>query len=115
MITHEIEVKVEEPFTQIDDQADESGKSNGRNESLRSENTTYTPWADGKKSGDSAGLKLGDNTNVVMMRDFGRRSTDGTTHAELDSPYDGSGTPDLRSPLRVNFFSGASKEGLLRR
>lgn len=111
MITHEIEVKVEEPFTQIDDQADESGKGTVRHERLRSETATYAPWADRRKS---AGQKLDDNTNVVMMQDFGRRGADGAGYEELGLPYDGSGTSGPRSPSRVQFLSRASKEGLLR-
>lgn len=117
MITHEIEVKVTEHFTQIDDQTDELGREASRqNDNQRSGHTASAASEQRSASRNGAGLKMGSET--VMMRDLGRRGTD---HSEetgpFDLPFDGTRSPvplSPNSPNRAFFFNRESKEGLLR-
>lgn len=117
MITHEIEVKVTENFTQLeDDGRGGTGSSLGHHtsgEGRRSENAAYTPWVDGA-SGSGPGVSGGKGgTDVVMMRDLGRA---GTEESELGMglPFDGTQNPGVRSPSRSHFLTRESKEILLR-
>lgn len=118
MITHEIEVKVTENFTQLEDDGPNGGATTTNNnttttttnvEGRRSENhAAYTPWVDGAKAQGSG--KAG--TEVVMMRDLGRA---GTEESEFGLPFDGTQqNQGVRSPSRTHFFKRESKEILLR-
>lgn len=124
MITHEIEVKVTEHFTQIDDQTDELGREQTsvvrQCESNRSAEQHHhkacAPWDERSETvSGAAGLKLGSET--VMMRDLGRKTTENSLEAGIsDLPYDGSMSPvplSPRSPSRAFFANRESKEGLL--
>lgn len=122
MITHEIEVKVTEHFTQIDDQTDELGRETSARqcESNRSaeHHKACAPWDERSETVSGcggAGLKLGSET--VMMRDLGRKTTESSLEAGIsDLPYDGSTSPvplSPRSPSRAFFANRESKEGLL--
>lgn len=115
LITHEIEVKVTENFTQLEDDGNmRSGGGLGFAEGRRSDGGGAggggggaTPWAmDGARG---QGGKVG--TNVVMMRDLGRAGTD---ESELGLPFDGTQNPGVRSPSRTHFLTRESKEILLR-
>ncbi|KAJ4386469.1 hypothetical protein N0V93_009365 [Gnomoniopsis smithogilvyi] len=117
MITHEIEVKVTEHFTQIDDQTDELGREASRqNENRRSDHKACAPWDERNASKNGAGLKLGSDT--VMMRDLGWKGAEnGEESGQRDLPFDGSRSPvplSPHSPNRAFFFNRESKEGLLR-
>ncbi|KAJ4404467.1 hypothetical protein N0V82_010483, partial [Gnomoniopsis sp. IMI 355080] len=124
MITHEIEVKVTEHFTQIDDQTDElrreaSSRQQHENGAQRSghHSACATPWDDrNAASTNGAGLKLGSET--VMMYDLGRKGTDNSEDmGQRDLPFDGSRSPmplSPASPNRAFFFNRESKEVLLR-
>lgn len=128
MITHEIEVKVTENFTQLEDDGGSGGGGRGAMGSSlghrrygssvdggrRSEHAAYTPWVDGASGAETGGgnnNKVG--TNVVMMRDLGRA---GTEESEISSglPFDGTQNAGVRSPSRSHFLTRESKEILLR-
>lgn len=110
MITHEIEVKVTENFTQLEDGRRASSRLGPLDGQSSSEGTAYTPWADGGARGQGrSGGKTG--TDVVMMRDLGRSGTD---ESELGLPFDGTQSPGIRSPSRSHFLKRESKEILLR-
>lgn len=126
MVTHEIEVKVTENFTQIDDQTDELGRQPTRysDPGRRSEHNACTPWEEPTKrshggSGSGGGgvdLKLGE---TVMLRDLGLRKD--TDMGEVDGsggrggPFDGGPrNPMTRSASRALIISRESKENLLR-
>ncbi|CAN8100385.1 unnamed protein product [Discula destructiva] len=126
MVTHEIEVKVTENFTQIDDQTDDLGKLSGRHsDGRRSEQNAYAPWEDSEGAstsgggGGGGGLKLKSET-MMMMRSLSRRTRTRTTDEESgeidlqDLPYDGSQSPTPRTPRRVAFTTRESNEVLLR-
>lgn len=114
MITHEIEVKVTEHFTQIDDQTDELGRETSRpSESQRSKHNACAPWEEENAGTGGAGLKLGSET--VMLRDLGRKGTDDSGETgQRDLPFDGSRSHGPQSPSRALFLTRDSKEGLLR-
>lgn len=123
MITHEIEVKVTEHFTQIDDQTDELGRETSSTRKIESNRSDHhkacAPWDERTETinsgGGGAGLKFGSET--VMMRDLGRRTTENSLEAgQCDLPFDGSMSPvplSPRSPSRAFFANRESKEGLL--
>lgn len=117
LITHEVEVKVTEHFTQIDDRASENqfpDEEGAERERKGPGDQAYTPWgSDGKKKG--AGVGLGNNTSVVMLRDLGPSSTGGSETTDTGLPFDGnrSHEPGHSQHSRVNFLSRGSKEGLL--
>lgn len=115
LITHEIEVKVTEHFTQIDDQVNEGRLESGEDKGRQPRDQKYTPWADGKKRGS---MDLGYNTSVVMMRDLDRNGTGGseTPGEDMGLPFDGSRRHDPgHGQSRMHYLSRASKEGLLAR
>lgn len=137
LITHEIEVKVTEHFTQIDDTSGspEIGRRSRENgyssasagagaaaAASSSASSSYTPWMDGNEANGKnwpVGLKLDHKIagHVVMMRDLGRTGS-GTTSSEAgesDLPFDGSRGPDPRSQARPHYLNRDSKEGLLNR
>lgn len=119
MITHEIEVKVTETFTQLDDDSVQHGGVGGgggigglghAEGGRRLEGSPYAPWVDSARDqGGSSGGKKG--TDVVMMRDLGRAGTEGS---ERGLPFDGTQSPGIRSPSRTHFLTRESKEILLR-
>lgn len=128
MVTHEIEVKVTEHFTQIDDQG-EDGRRGSRTRGEQPDGALaaahhhhHTPWMD--DDGDESqggGLKWGEN--MVRMRPLNRTATGGSTsndgNPSLPSgdglPFDGSMSPGgPRSPVRATFLQTRnSKEVLL--
>lgn len=114
MITHEIEVKVTENFTQLEDDGHSGARASsglgGHIEGRRSEGVPYTPWVDGARGQASTmGGKM--RNDVVMMRDLGRA---GTEESELGLPFDGTQNQSIRSPSRTHFLRRESKEILLR-
>lgn len=107
MITHEIEVKVTENFTQLEDESGARGNGGGGG------GGAATPWEEQGAArgthGRSGSGKVG--TDVVMMRDLGRTCSDES--GGLGLPFDGTQN-SVRSPSRTHFLARESKEILLR-
>lgn len=117
MITHEIEVKVTENFTQLEDESGARGNGglalDGRRSDGGGGGGAATPWEEQGAArhghGRSGSGKVG--TDMVMMRDLGRACSDES--GGLGLPFDGTQN-SVRSPSRTHFLARESKEILLR-